>query len=275
VIAPLEGSTIAFFIYKENILNNSKQINRIKKEKLNNDGCLMRIIEYNKSNNIIIEFQDEHKTQISTTYQCFKNGTIRNPYFKSIYGKGYLGQNEYKTKIKHKKTIQYSLWTSMLSRCYNKNFHKKCITYIECNVCEEWLNFQNFAKWFDENYYEITGEEIHLDKDILFKGNKIYSPETCVFVPKKINILFNKRQNKRGNYPIGVAFRKDIHIYMSYIKINNKTKNLGYYNTPEEAFQAYKTAKENHIKQVADEYKDKIPQRLYDAMYRYKVEITD
>ena len=52
-------------------------------------------------------------------------------------------------------------------------------------------------------------------------------------------------------------------------------RNLGYFETPKEAFKSYKTFKEQYIKQVADEYKDKIPKKLYEAMYNWKVEITD
>ena len=154
----------------------------------------------------------------------------------------------------------------MLQRCYDNKTQEKYPTYKGCQVCEEWHNFQNFAKWFEENYYEVEGENIDIDKDILCKGNKIYSPQTCVLSPHKINSLFVNRKNDRGNYPIGVCKGKN--------KIK-KSCYLSRYNTSEEAFQSYKQAKENYIKQVADEYKDKIPEILYKAMYKYKVNIND
>ena len=87
----------------------------------------------------------------------------------------------------------------MLRRCYDEKLHKKYPTYIDCKVCEEWLNFQNFAKWYYNNYYEIENEKICLDKDILHKGNKIYSPDNCVFVPNNINVLFVKSDKSRGD----------------------------------------------------------------------------
>ena len=118
-----------------------------------------------------------------------------------------------------------------------------------------------------------------LDKDILVKGNKIYSPETCVFVPQNINTLFTKRNKVRGEYPIGVSFYKNTNKYLAQcnILINGKSqyKKLGYYNNIEDAFNAYKESKEANIKQVADYYKDNIPNKLYEAMYNYEVEITD
>lgn len=167
----------------------------------------------------------------------------------------------------------------MLKRCYSDECQKKHPTYKDCTVCEEWHNYSDFKEWFDNNYYEIEGERMALDKDILVKGNKIYSPNTCVFVPQNINTLFIKSNKTRGKYPIGVYFRKDKNKYQAQCRIvyNGKTQQefLGLYNTIEDAFKVYKQFKENCIKQVADEYKDKIPNNLYEAMYNYKVEITD
>lgn len=120
-----------------------------------------------------------------------------------------------------------------------------------------------------------------LDKDILIKGNKIYSSDNCVFVPKSINNLFTKKDVNRGNYPIGVSWHKKSEKYQAQCNIfdteDNKYayKHLGCYNTPKEAFQVYKETKEENIKQVVNYYKDRIPKKLYDAMMGYKVEITD
>ena len=163
----------------------------------------------------------------------------------------------------------------MLARCYDPKYTQKHPTYKQCEVCEEWHNFQNFAQWFENNYYEIDKQVMNLDKDILIKENKIYSPETCVFVPQNINKLFTKRDNNRGNFPVGVSYNKSSKKYKSYCNTDKKQNFLGYYTTPEEAFQAYKQFKENYIKQVADEYKDLIPEKLYNAMYEYEVEIED
>ena len=168
----------------------------------------------------------------------------------------------------------------MLIRCYEPYTINKYPTYIEVIVCKEWHNFQNFAKWYEENYYEIGKGKMHLDKDILFKGCKIYSPKTCIFVPERINYLFIKSNAIRGEYPIGVSWYKTSNKFRVQCKIldkenNRKVIHLGYYTTSEEAFLAYKVFKENYIKQVADEYKKLIPQKLYEAMYKYEVEIND
>jgi hypothetical protein len=197
-------------------------------------------------------------------------------YERTVYGVGFIGDGEYKTSINNKPTQYYRTWQSMLMRVYDKKYHERQRTYTECIVAEEWLNFQNFAKWYEENYYEVSEEEMCLDKDILLKGNKVYSPDTCVFVPKKINSLFTKCDNSRGALPIGVYYRKDSKKYAVYC---NDGKGNGIYlyqhNTVQEAFQVYKTFKEKLIKQIADEYKDYIPLELYNTMYSYTVEIDD
>ena len=115
-----------------------------------------------------------------------------------------------------------------------------------------------------------------LDKDILVKGNKIYSPETCVFVSNDINLLFVRNYNSRGNYPIGVSFDKSKNKYSSQCSMKGKhDRKLGTFNNPIDAFYTYKSFKEAYIKEVAEDYKDKIPERLYIAMMNYVVEITD
>lgn len=187
-----------------------------------------------------------------------------------IFGVGYIGEGEYDNKCK-----SYAIWTNMIRRCYGELRDERTMRiYFECTVSEEWLNFQNFAKWYEENYYEIEGMSIHIDKDIIIKGNKIYSAETCVFVPSRINNLFTKANAKRGELPIGVRGTKYKNKYRAWAN-NNGPNHLGTFNTITEAFEAYKLVKEKYIKEVAEEYIKLIPYKLYKAMYNYKVEITD
>lgn len=169
----------------------------------------------------------------------------------------------------------------MLKRCYSIKYHEDYPTYIECEVCDDWKYYSNFKKWYNENYYECNEERMHLDKDIICKGNKIYSPETCVFVPQRISSIFENKIYKKGEYPIGVSYSKTAKRFKAQCNVYNvgdkKYKNigLGYYNTPEEAFYKYKEFKEDYIKKVAEEYKDIIPVNLYEAMNKYVVDIND
>lgn len=214
--------------------------------------------------NILIKFKDE---------QVHQKVIIKNPYSK-LCGVGLLGNT---TSIDASSNVKksYNAWKAMIHRCYSEKEHKRAPTYQNCSVCKEWLYYSNFEQWWDDNYYEINNQEMHLDKDILIKGNKVYSPQTCTIVPQDINSLLIKRDSKRGNLPIGVTYFKRDKKYMATICKFGKQHYLGLYNTPEEAFQAYKQEKERHIKEVAEKYKDKIPKKLYDAMYKWEIEITD
>lgn len=173
------------------------------------------------------------------------------------------GDKEYKS---------YKKWSAILERCYSESLHHKHPSYIGCSVCEEWRVFTKFKKWFDENYIEGYS----LDKDILVKNNKVYSPETCCFVPQSINTLFLKTRANRGEFPIGVCRHSNIS-YRAQLTIGKKLVCVGIYHTVEEAFAAYKNAREDYIKKVAKDYlkRGKISQKVYEAMINYKVSIFD
>jgi hypothetical protein len=195
-----------------------------------------------------------------------------------VYGVGYFGVGEHRSKINYVKTAEYAAWNKMLERCYSEKRLSTLPTYKNCSVCEEWHNFQVFADWYEKEFYTVGSERMDLDKDILVKGNKVYSPETCIYVPQRINVLVVSGHARRGTLPIGVMKTKNktYKAVMSHLTGGKQVrKHLGTFDTPEEAFLAYKTAKEAYIKQVADEYKDKIPKKLYDALYAYTIEITD
>lgn len=255
------------------------KINRIGERNYNNFGSGMIIVDYRNWNDIDVYFPKYEWTVKGVQYDNFKKGNIKCPYEKRTYGVGCLGEGEYKVRENGKTTRVYDTWKDMLRRCYSEKEHKRHPTYINYKVGEEWLNFQNFAKWYNENFYNVGNERMELDKDILFKHNKIYSPETCIFVPHTINSLFTKRQNYRGESVIGTYPFKGKYVVRCHI-INPKTgkskcEYLGRYDTQEKAFKVYKYYKEKNIKEVVDYFKGQIPQRLYDTLYEYEVEITD
>lgn len=257
-------------------------MSRIGEINYNKFGSKMEIISYKNAKDIDIYFEEYNWYARNVRYSHFKEGTIRCPYDKSVCGIGYIGEGKYKVWENNKHTRCYDVWSNMLKRCYD-NKKDNNSAYKDCKVYEGWHNFQNFSEWYYNNYYEILEERIELDKDILVHGNKVYSPETCIFVPQTINELFKKRKKSRGDYPIGVSYNKRDDILEVWCRVykNDKNKNiyLGRFkpNQVEEAFECYKQFKENYIKQVADEYYSKglISKKLYDAMYRYEVKITD
>ena len=138
----------------------------------------------------------------------------------------------FKIATKNKPTKIYRIWKGIIGRCYSEKVQRKNPTYKDVTVCKEWHNFQNFAEWYDENYNPETMQGWQLDKDILFKCNKIYSPETCAFVPKEINILFIKPKH---NLPTGVTCRRNK--FQVNISKNKIRMFLGAFDTLEEAFQ--------------------------------------
>ena len=256
-----------------------KKIDRTGEESYNNFGSKMVIVEYRNNKDIDIYFPKYNWTFEHAEYSKFKKGIIKCPYEPKVYGVGYLGEGKYKRLNNGEIHKWYKIWHEMLRRCYDPKLQEKEPTYKGCAVEEHLFDFQNMGKWLDENYYEVPGEKMHLDKDILNKGNKIYSKETCIFVPERINTLFTKRDNDRGDCPIGVSDLPSGN-YQAYC--NNgygKQVYLGVYSTKEEAFRVYKEYKEKLIKDTIDSYEGKIPEphysRLKIAMYNYKVEITD
>lgn len=196
---------------------------------------------------------------------------------KLVCGVGISDNGKYQKYVNHKDTREYAMWQKMLARCYYDKAQERQPTYQKCTVEDYLLSFQNFAEFYNENKWT---DEFRLspDKDILCHGkdNKIYSRDTILFVDKDINTLFTRRQNCRGEYPIGISK------YRSKYKVvcNDDTKPiyLGLYITVEEAFDVYKKYKESVIRKVADKYKEKypsFPDKIYKAMYEYEVFITD
>ena len=179
------------------------------------------------------------------------------------------------TEVNTKKERSYRVWHNLLDRTLNEKVKKQTPTYSDVSICDEWLVYSNFKQWFDNpvNGY-IEGYE--LDKDILIKGNKVYSPDTCCFVPHEINSLLINRRRFRGKYPVGVS-RNNSGTYKATLAVRGARIIIGTFDTEVDAFNAYKRAKEAILKSIAEEYyKDNlITKKVYDALLSYKIEITD
>jgi hypothetical protein len=168
--------------------------------------------------------------------------------------------------------LPYRLWHGMIRRCYDNKYKNHKTSYYDCSVCEEWKHFSNFNKWFDKHKAEYK-EGYQLDKDILIKGNKVYSPETCCFVPNEINSLIKRYPQK--DTPTGITKSNDK--YMARVSKYHKSVFLGSFDTIEEAFKVYKNERELYIREIAQKYFNdgKIARNVYEALMNYKVEITD
>lgn len=188
----------------------------------------------------------------------------------TMCGIGYLGK-----KNVDRNSVAYIRWHDMIHRCYNDKFHKRQPQYAQCTVCEEWLNFSNFEKWYNEHFYQIEGETMDLDKDILIKGNKEYSPATCCIVPHCINTLFLTGKKGRGDLPMGMYYDSEKRKYRATMSYQGIQIKIGRFDTIEDAFNRYKVYKEDFIQDIAEQYKGMIPDKMYQAMLNWKIEITD
>ena len=235
-----------------------------------NDGKL-RVIEYRGHLDVIVKFED---TGYETTTRAnqLRKGEVKDRSLPSVYGVGIIGNGI--TRVCGVETKDHQLWNSMLRRCYDEKYSNKYPTYKDCEVSDNFKYFPYFKDWCSKQ----TGfgkEGWQLDKDILVKGNKIYSPETCCFVPQEINLVFCKSDAIRGDTPIGVTYDKSRGKYIASIFCNGTRKHLGRHTTPEIAFLAYKQAKEAYVKEVAERWKDEIDPVVYGALVNYQVDITD
>lgn len=245
---------------------------------VSNQGYEMTIIDYIKSDDVVVQFNDKYKSIKHCQMVNFKNGAVSNPNHPTVYGFGIVDVDR-KHLIEER---EYRTWTHMIQRCYisNENRRDRDSTYKDCIVCEEWRRYSNFYNWIhlQGNYKKWENGGFSIDKDIIKKGNKIYCPEYCCLVPNYINNMFTKHQGDRGLYPIGVS----INIYGTFtVRVRdykeNKYKHYGNFNTPKEAFNFYKKKKEEYIRKAAQEEYDKnnIIEECYNAMMNYQVEITD
>ena len=236
-----------------------------------------KILKYNNSRNVDIQFiNTDYET--AATLDNIKNGNVKDPYVPSACGVGIVG-TKYPPTISGRNTKEYDLWNNMLKRCYSDKYQKKQPTYEGCEVSDNFKYYEYFYEWchkqigFDN---DGNGNPFQLDKDLLVKGNKVYNESTCVFLPKEINLLLIKRESLRGEYLIGVYWHKTNKAFAAQVsKSKGKRERLGFFKTELEAFNAYKVAKESFIKEQANNWKDQIDNRAYEALMNYEVEITD
>lgn len=225
---------------------------------------------------LVVRFENGY--QVNAYITNIKRGEIKNPYHPSVCGVGYIGVGDFRPNIGVKNSKEYSTWKNMLRRCYDQSFQEKSPNYIGCSVAPEWHNFQNFAGWVTDHKNWNKGYQ--LDKDLKIIDNKIYSPETCTLIPSQINSLLLDNANGRGDFAIGVCWDKSNKKYIASCNLFNVggqrgKKKLGYFETEQEAFFAYKKAKEENVKFVANLHKDEICIDIYNNLLNWEVTIPE
>ena len=236
-----------------------------------------KILKYNDATNVEIQF---FNTGYETTVELgsIRNGNVKDPYVPSVCGVGIVG-TKYPSTINGVNIKEYKLWKNMLERCYSDSYKKKYPTYQGCEVSDNFKSYEYFYEWCNQQVgfdNDGNGNPFQLDKDLLAKGNKVYSEDSCVFLQQEINSMLLKSDKKRGEYLIGVSWNKRNKAFVAMVSKNKgKRECLGYFKTELEAFNAYKEAKESFVKEQAEKWKGKIDERAYEALMNYQVEITD
>lgn len=241
-------------------------INRIKNNRVKYEGNVyksnlcgtFKVLEYRNNRDVLIEFE-KTKYKTSASLDSVLKGNIKDPFFPYLHGMGYVGESH---RTNTDDLTPFVFWKHMMDRCYKEGYSPK--SYEKVEVCKEWYNFTTFKTWFEEHY--VKGFE--LDKDVLQKGveNKIYSPETCIFLPKEINCAITTHKNKY-NLPTGVSLSKNskydckIHYKNTYISKR--------FDTLEEAVEFYKYNKAKIIESLIEKYRDKLEDRAIMGLKNY------
>lgn len=247
------------------VKNKLKYENTIFKTNMCGD-CI--VVEYRGANDITVQFKDTGFEAITALHNL-KKGEVKDRLKPSFYGVGVVGEAFVKNDP------MYNTWMCMLNRCYGAMHTKKNSPYKDCSVSENFKYYPYFKEWCNKQI-GFGNKGWALDKDILVKGNKVYSEDTCCFVPMEINGLQFSSSIRGGDCPIGVSYDAKNDKYKAQMSGKGVSKTfIGRYATPEEAFQAYKQAKEARIKEVANKWKDQIDPKVYEALMNWGVSIDD
>lgn len=236
-------------------------------------GYTVRVTDYQDARHVLVIFDDLLQTKLTVESSQLRRGTLKNPNHPVFLGVGYMGQGKFKSKGRDGKfTFEYQHWSNMLTRCYSEKWKEKYPSYLPVSCCSDWHDFQGFAEWCGKQPIQHPGW--HLDKDLLLRGNKQYSPSVCVFLPQEVNKFVQKDKfNTKRDLPTGVFESPDPkYKYYSQGSFGHIHKGfIGYYSTVEDAFNAYKKLKEMQAKYLASKYRDILDHRVIDALFRYEV----
>lgn len=262
-------STTANYYLKNGSFNHPERFtSMIGKRFKNNKGDWCTVIDYKDAHNVVIIFDGYENNTKNVSTKALKDGSFRNNYRPTIQGLGYIGEGVYSWSGDDYVKKAYQTFTGMFSRCYDPCTQSKQPAYIGCSVDPRWYNFQVFAKFYVENPF--CGLGYHLDKDLLIRGNKVYSPEACTLLPPEINSALASTPKSVSGLPLGVN-----KIDNCYVARLNKTgqgrEYLGYYKTAEGAHKVYVKAKEEYIHSLAEKWKGKIEDRAYQALLNWTV----
>lgn len=229
-------------------------------------GGEITILENDGWDKVLIRHNDEHGHEAVVERSRIRKGSIKNPYEPFVVGVGYHGVGEFSARDGDRHMGVYNTWKNMIIRGYCPKYKSKMPTYDDCTVDERWHNYQTFAKWHSEQYSEDGWQ---LDKDLLIKGNKIYSPEVCRMVPAEINTLFKENLPRGTDLPVGISYHGAGYRAM----VGNGTgKRLRCPTRRDlhEAMMDYRTGKIEYVQEIANKWMDKICPLVYNVLMEYE-----
>lgn len=233
-----------------------------------NEGGSVTVVSYEAWNKIVVKHMDERGHTATVRSDHIASGRIKNPFHPSTFGVGYIGVGEYTSRKAGKNTAQYITWRNMIQRCYSAAYQAKYPSYKGCSVAREWHNFQVFARWFDGQPHSLD-PGFSLDKDLIYLGNKTYSPDACSFVPHEVNKVLVNCKSARGPLLQGVSIRGNA--FIAKVSSGGDTLRLGTFPTPEMASSAYVTSKKSVVRAVAEKWKRFLDPRVYENLCRWEI----
>lgn len=221
------------------------------------------VVDYVDYKNVIIKFQDG--TVVPCRSGDLLNGEVRNPMQPEFRGVGFIGIGQY--NFKSRAGLK---WATMMQRCYDKKYLAKKPTYIGCSVEHSWHNLQNFAEWYEKLKYNEPNWE--LDKDLLIRGNKIYSEETCVMLPREINSAINIHTlSKKSGLPAGVTTINSKGKFRAQCHVGGKQERSRVSTSIDYCFQWYREKKLEELAKLAEYWKEHLDPRAYEAILKFEV----
>ena len=245
-----------------------RKLDRSGEVTINKNGSEMIISAYRGNKDIDVYFPQYEWTAKNREYKSFRNGEIRCPYEPSVMKRGYIGVGEYLPYMNGKASTEYRSWKSILHCCYDPN-HEDYPYYGEegYTICNEWLDFQTYAQWYKDNHYNLKNQQVILSSKIM-NEDKVVSPTNSFFIPRSLSQLLRMHGVTccHGKYQVNLR----------YTTVDGVAHNdyLGFYGL-DNAKLVYKENKERVVRELAEQYKDYIPTKLYDYMKNFVLDIKD
>lgn len=214
------------------------------------------VIKYQNAKNVYVMFEDG--TLVKVTSSNLSTGRIKNPNKSTVFG---FGIND--AGLEDSTDKRYVLWTSIIRRSYSEVYHKSKPSYKDVRVSEDWRRLSNFIKDIEKlpNFDLAVSENWELDKDLLGGDQKLYSKNTCCFLPRELNTLFTS-ESKKG-LKKGVFYNKRLGKFTASINRGGKVRShIGVYETEEEAHFNYCKEKQKHLDSLILKYDDKLPNNV-------------